>query len=313
MSIQKKIILIFIVLITSIFIGCSNNPKNEESKQIPFDFSDSLKIDSSLKEGTEESNTIRFAVSAISSPKETFTYYNDMVKYIEKETGMRVELVQRKTYKEINNLLKNGYADIAIVCSGGYIYGVVDSAYKLLVVPLRDGKKHYYAYIIAHNDSDIEDFQDLKGKKFAFTDPLSTSGKIYPIKRLNDNKSTPDNYFSSYTFTYAHDNSIQLVAKKIVDGAAVNSLVFDYLRITSPERTKNIKVVERSESFAMPPVVVSNHLSENTIRKLEEIFLNLHKDSSSKKVLEQLMVDKYVKDNDSIYSSVRKLAGFNDM
>jgi phosphonate transport system substrate-binding protein len=205
--------------------------------------------------------------------------------------------------------MKENKADIAIVCSGNFVYGMADSAFKLLVVPEWKGQRHYNTYIITHKNSGIKSFVDLKGKRFAFTDPLSTSGRLYPTKRLREMDSTSDEFFESTVYTYAHDNSIQLVAKQVVDGASVNSLVFDYLATASPDRVKDITIIETSEPHAMPPIVISNKLPKELENRLIDIFLNIHKDKGSQAVLEKLMVDRYVLSNDSIFDSVRELAG----
>lgn len=287
--------------------GCANKENSSISKEAPFSFSDTVKIDNKINSPDSPPETIKIAVSAISSPRETFTYYEEMFRYIEKKLGMRVMMVQRKTYKEVNDLLKLNEVDLAFVCSGGYVYGVADSAFKLLVVPERDGLRKYQTYIIVNDNSDIQNFEELKGKRFAFTDPLSTSGTIYPSKRIEELGSNPNDFFANYTYTYAHDNSIQLVAKQMVDGAAVNSLVFDYLNTVSPERTKNIRIIEKSEWHGMPPVVISYGVKVELRKELETIFLNIHEDEGSKKVLEKLMVDKYIKESDTIFTSVRDM------
>lgn len=307
MSSNRVILLMTIMLMLGVFGGCANKENNSSSKETPFSFSDTVKIDNKINSPNSPTKTIKIAVSAISSPRETFTYYEEMFRYMEKKLGMRVMMVQRKTYKEVNDLLKLNEVDLAFVCSGGYVYGVADSAFNLLVVPERDGLRKYQTYIIVHEDSGIQHFEDLRGKRFAFTDPLSTSGTIYPSKRLEELGSNPNDFFARHTFTYAHDNSIQLVAKQMVDGAAVNSLVFDYLKTVSPERTKNIKIIEKSEWHGMPPVVISYGVNDELKQELETIFLHIHEDEGSKRVLEKLMVDKYVKDSDTLFNSVRDL------
>jgi phosphonate transport system substrate-binding protein len=281
-----------------------------DGKYIKFNFNDTVRIESKETSPNNNPLSLKIAVSAISSPRETYSYYEEMFRYIEEEVGVKVEMVQRKTYEEINNLLKLNQVDVAFVCSGGYIYGELDSAFKLLVVPERDGLQRYYTYIISHEDSQLNKFEDLRGKKFAFTDPLSTSGALYPLKRLKQLGTNENNFFSSFTYTHAHDNSIQLVAKRLVDGAAVNSLVFDYIAKHSPEKTKNIRIIEISESYGMPPIVISHGVSDEMRLKIEKIFLNIHFDTGSKKILERLMVDKYTSGTDTIYKSVRELVNF---
>ena len=59
---------------------------------------------------------LRVAIAAMISPKETFVSYQDLMTYIAKRSGMEVELVQRKKYEEVNDLLEKNEIDLAFVC-----------------------------------------------------------------------------------------------------------------------------------------------------------------------------------------------------
>lgn len=289
--------------------GCSENPSRKNSNSVLFSFTDTVRIDSTHRIGLNNTNALRVAISAISSPRETFNAYHDMLTHIEEQLGQKVIMIQRKTYQEINDLMRQNKADVAIVCSGNYVFGKENAAFKLLVVPEWNGQKLYNTYIIVNKHSGIKSFEDLKGKRFAFTDPLSTSGKLYPNKRVSDFNSSISEFFESTIYTYAHDNSIQLVAKQMVDGASVNSLVFDYLVSSFPQRVKDIIIIEKSAPHAMPPVVISNSLPAQTETKLKNIFLEMHKNDGSKSVMELLQVDRYVIGHDTMFNGVRDLAG----
>ena len=258
-------------------------------------------------EADQTRGELRIAVAAITSPRETFRYYEEMFGYISANTGMKVTMIQRKTYSEINQLAATNQIDVAFICSGGYISGIADTAFRLLVIPERNGRRTYQSYIITHEGSGIVEFEDFKGRSFAFTDPLSTAGKLYPEKRLRDMSQTAESFFHRSIYTYAHDNSIQLVGRRMVDGAAVNSLVYEYVAYNTPERVRNIRIIERSEWFAMPPVVVSNSLPETTVDMLEKLFLEMHLDEGNRSVLERIMVDRYIKAEDDDFRSVRDL------
>ena len=311
---KYRVILVLTTTIIYFLInGCSSKENSSQSKSESFNFRDTVKIESVDMSNDSLVNSLRIAVAAITSPRETFTYYEQMFKYIEEQLGMKVLMIQRKTYKEVNDLLKTNEVDIAFICSGGYVHGIADSAFKLLVVPERDGLRKYQTYIIVHRNSNFQSLEELKGKRFAFTDPLSTAGTLYPTRRIKDLNSNPKDFFSSFIYTYAHDNSIQLVAKQMVDGASVNSLVFDFLKIVSPERTKNIRIIETSEWHGMPPVVIAHGVDDEFKTRIQNIFLNIHRDEGSKKVLERLMVDRYVIESDTIYRSVRDLVDFENI
>ena len=110
---KNKLLIIFLSIIF-IFSGEKNENK------IKINMKNILKTDS-IKIADE--NKIRVAVSAMVSPKSTFKYYKEILDYIGKKLGKEVELVQRKSYHEVNKLLENKEIDFAFVCSGPYVTG----------------------------------------------------------------------------------------------------------------------------------------------------------------------------------------------
>jgi phosphonate transport system substrate-binding protein len=158
-----------------------------------------------------------------------------------------------------------------------------------------------------HVDSPFKTLDDLRGKTFAFTDPQSNTGKLVPTYMLAKMKETPDSFFGKYIFTYAHDKSIKAVADKIVSGAAVDSLIWDFYNKTNPDITAKTKLILKSPPYGIPPVVVSSGIDSKTKNKLKNIFLNLHKNEEGKRILKGMLIDKFVKIEDKSYHSIRKM------
>lgn len=154
--------------------------------------------------------SLDIAVAGMISPKETLVSYRDMLDYIFAKMDLPLNLVQRDTYSEINNLVQQEDVEMAFVCTGAYTEGKRNFGMELLVVPQMYGETNYYSYIIVPADSSAMTFEDLRGKKFAFTDPLSNSGKLAPTYMLARMSETPESFFSSYIFTYSRDLSVFL-------------------------------------------------------------------------------------------------------
>ncbi|VAW26379.1 hypothetical protein MNBD_BACTEROID04-1606 [hydrothermal vent metagenome] len=232
-------------------------------------------------------------------------YYQDLFTYMSNNLDYDIEFLQRKTYKEVNDLLINNKVDLAIICSGAYIDASVKDNIEILTVPVVDGKPFYQSFIIVNKDSKLEKFTDLKNKKFAFTDPISNTGTLYAkwlVKNMGENV---DNYFSKTIYTYAHDISMQLVSKGIVDGASIDGLIFNYIKKHEPERIKNLKIIKKSELFGIPPVVIPNNLDYQLKSKLQKMFLNIHKDSLGKSILNKISIDKFIIGKDINYNNIR--------
>lgn len=295
----------FLFFLISLVCFSCNNP-NEPKSVVDFSETDSSNTDTI----TKKTKPVYIAIASMISPKETFIYYNDLVNYVSKEVGHPIFIKQKKTYEEVNELLENGEVDFAFICSGAYVDILKKRKVKLLAVPKVDGELFYNALIIAHKGHGISDFSDFKGHSFAFTDPLSNTGRLFPMMKLAELKKNETDFFSKTTFSYGHDISIQLVNRGIIDGASVHGLIFDYLESYNPERVENIEIIERSERFGIPPVVAPRSLDRKTFEKYQEVFLNIHHDSIGSQILEKLNIDSFEVVGDSLYQNVFILKKF---
>ena len=255
---------------------------------------------------------LRVAIAAMVSPKETFVSYSNLVNYIGKKMGMEVELVQRKDYEEVNALLEKNLLDVAFVCTGAYVAGHDDFGMEILVAPVTQGRTVYYSYVIVPVGSPVHSFEELEGRTFAFTDPLSNTGRLAPAFYLAQMRQTPDRFFKSTVYTYSHDRSIESVAKKLVDGAAVDSLVWDYMNRKNPELTSRTRIISKSDPYGIPPFVVSRAVGPEMKNRLRDVFLKAHEDREGREILAGIMIDKFVVVDDGIYDSVRAMRRWVD-
>ena len=250
---------------------------------------------------------LRIAVGGMITPREGFAYYREFLDYIGAKAGRKIEFIDREKYEEVNQLIRSGDIDVAFVCAGPYVDGHAAFGMELLAAPQAYGKSVYYSYIIAAKDSPIVRFEDLRGKVFAFADPDSNSGRLVPEYMLAVMNETPDGFFKRYIFTYAHDKSIKAVAEGIVDGAAVDSLIWDYADKTNPQYTKMTKIIRKSPPYGIPPVVVRPGLDPGMKSMLKKIFLHAHEDPAGREIMKKMMIDKFVVIQDDAYNSVREM------
>ncbi len=252
-------------------------------------------------------DALRFAVGGMITPKEGFVYYKEFFDYIGKKMGRPVQFVDREKYDEINNMVREEQLDVAFVCGGPYVDGHDEFGMELLVAPQAYGKTVYYSYIIVAKDSPLKSFAELRGKTFAFADPLSNSGKLVPQYMLARMNETPDTFFKNYIYTYAHDTSIKAVAQGVVAGAAVDSLIWEYADRVNPEFTSKTKILVKSPPYGIPPVVVRKGLPAPLKKELRHLFLTADQDTEGRQLLSKMMIDKFVLINDSAYDSIREM------
>jgi phosphonate transport system substrate-binding protein len=259
----------------------------------------------------ENSKTLlRAGVASMITPVSAVKYYHQVVDYIGKKLKMRAEMVHRTTYDEIDVMLENREVDFAFICSAPYVMNNEKFGAELLVAPQVNGKVYYNSNIIVHKDSDIDTFEQLQGRAFVFVDPKSNSGKLYPTYLLAKRDHTPESFFLSQLYSYSHNKSVELVAKKRAEGAAVDSIVYDFMVATGSPYAEQTKVIHRSPQFGIPPVVVPSELPLYLKLSLRSVFLEMHTEPEGKKILEQMRIEKFVEVPDSNYDSIRAMRAF---
>lgn len=251
--------------------------------------------------------TLRVAIAAMISPETTKEYYGELMREIGKRLGRRTVFLQRKTYAEVNRLLELKEVDLAFVCAGPYVDGNQRFGMEILAVPVVDGKSSYRSLTIVHRDSDVRTFDDLKGRRFAFTDPDSNTGHLVPRYVLSQRATTPEVFFSETFFTHSHDNSIRAVATGLADGAAVDSLVWQFINEADSEMAGLTRVIYESPEYGIPPVVVHPNLSADAKRRFKEIFLVLDRDPNIEPLLRKLRIEGFAAGNDAAYDTVRDM------
>ncbi len=298
-----KWLLLICLLFSSLIIGCERH--RDEPIKVSL-----TKTEESTTVHTDDAGkpgTLKIAVSGIISPVETFSLYKELLDYISVKLAMPVEFVQRSTYAEVNNLVKDNKIDAAFVCSGAYVDGHVRFGMEALVAPVVNGESVYYSYIIVPRRSKAASLADLRGKRFAFTDPMSNTGKLAPTYMVKQLGADIDTFFDSYIFTHNHDRSIEMVAYGLVDGAAVDGLIWQYVNRKNPKLTRTTRIIAKSEPYGIPPFVVGNGMDHNLKINLRDLLLNMHRDPGGVKILKKLFIDKFIPADDRSYDSIRKM------
>jgi phosphonate transport system substrate-binding protein len=292
-----------LIIIGGSIISCTNVNKGETV----VDFLDTT---SAGFANDVESKAIYIAIGSMTSPKETYIYYGDLINYISEKLDRPIYIKQKETYEEVNELLRNSEVDFAFICSGAFVEEYKNKNVKLLVAPVIQQKSTYRAYIITQKDSKIEWFRDFENKSFAFTDPISTTGRLYPMQLLKKRKKNEKDFFLKTMYTHGHDISIQMVNRGIIDGASVHGLIYDYIALHHPERVENIKIIDKSANFGMPPVVTPASLSSEDFKAYQNIFTDLNNDSIGRAILSNLNIEEYQVVGDTLYKSVFKLKDY---
>lgn len=297
----KRVSFIFLIMFLILLTSCT--PQNETTKINLYsneiqEMSDSAEIDD---------NTLIIAIASVVSPKESLEKYQGLVGYLEEKLAQPVKVIQKQTYGEVNQLLKDGTADITLTCSLAYRIGSKEGYMEGLAAPVVDGENLYQSYIVTNKNNPYDSLDDLKGKRFAFVDPISYSGRLSVLDMLNEKGYMADTFFEKTFYTYSHDYSLLAAANNVVDGAAIDSLLFDQLLLEQNPDIQNLKIIGKGKLAGTPPIVMKENLDPTLKMKLREVILSLEEDPNGQQILRSLDIDKYADVNESNYKVIDDL------
>ena len=251
-------------------------------------------------------DAVRVAFAALVSPQESFYKYQSLVSYLEDKIGRSIEVVQRQTYQEVNDLLGTGEVDFGFICSLSYVMGLGEGTLQGVAAPVVGGSSFYRSYLLCRTDSGYDMLGDLEGKTFAFTDPLSYTGRLSTLKLLHDQTGADESFFREVFYTYSHDSSVHAVHLGIVDAASVDGLVYDELAAAQSDLVDNVRVIHKGPAAGMPPVVASA-LADGGLRKAyQDALLGMAADERGWAVLDGLGYDCFEVPDDANYEVIRE-------
>ena len=244
-----------------------------------------------------------------------------IVQILEKKLAVEIQPFVATDYTGVVEALRANKLDIAFLSPASYVLAKSEANVRVVLKSHRKGSASYYAAIITHADSGITKLQDLRNKTFAFGDPLSTTGHIFPKKMLKESGIDPTKDFKSVIFSGGHDATVLAVLNRKVDAGATFANFTDgkdaawvqYLK--DPKEQKKIRAIAYSEPIPADNLVVNANLDAGLTDKITEIFLEISRDVEGKKMLRDLyQIDGFVAATDQDYDSVREafgIAGIN--
>lgn len=227
--------------------------------------------------------------------------------YLEHNTPLDVSIIFSKTYAQMVSHIENKTVDVAYVCNSTFTKLHNNGTGQLLAIPIVNGSDQYYAYIITRKDAPYTKLEDFEDKIFAFTDPDSNSGSIAPKYYLNQLGLKDESFFHRSIYTFEHGESIKAVLEGFVDGASVDSIVYQTFMQKYPEAKDKLKIIQTLGPFANSPIVVRSGLDEHLFQILQDAFVNMHLNDEGKAILKKLSLDRFDLPGDQNYDEVFKM------
>ncbi len=251
--------------------------------------------------------SVRFGLTAV-VVRENLRFLDQWAVYLGRKLNRRVEFVRRRSYREIMDMLSAGSLDFAWICGFPYIQKRDPEFLRLLSVPVYKGKPLYRSLFIVNSDSPYKTLDELKGKVFAFSDPESNSGFLYPQSVLAEKGVTADNFFRQTLFTFNHAETVEAVAEQVADGGAVDSYIWEYMKKFNPDIASKTRVIHQSPLFGFPPLVSRIGVDKAIVERMQQTLIGMKNDLEGRNLLGGLNLDSFGDFPPSLFDSIRKMA-----
>lgn len=214
--------------------------------------------------------------------------------YVQDLLGVETKIFTPADYDGVIQGLLGGSIDLAWLGASAYAKTYLTNPEAVDVVLVKtnlDGSFSYHSIGFARKDSGIASLEDMKGKKFGFGDPNSTSGYLIPsIEIPQQTGSSMENgaYFGEVVFTGGHEQTIVAVKNGDVDGGVTwadgqgewidgyNSGALRKAVDAGLVDMNDLVEIWRSKPIPEGPIVLRRALPDDVKEKVTQLLKDMH-------------------------------------
>ncbi|HEY1844698.1 MAG TPA: phosphonate ABC transporter substrate-binding protein [Buttiauxella sp.] len=265
----------------------------------------------------EQEKSLNFGIISTESQQNLKPQWDPFLKDMEKKLGMKVNAFFAPDYAGIIQGMRFNKVDIAWYGNLSAMEAVDRANGQVFAQTVAaDGSPGYWSVLIVNKDSPINNLSDMLAKRkdltFGNGDPNSTSGYLVPGYYVFAKNNVAVSDFKR-SVNANHETNALAVANRQVDVATNNTENMDRLKLTAPEKYKDLKVIWKSPLIPGDPIVWRKNLSEATKDKIYDFFMSYGKTPEEAQVLKGLTWAPFRPSSDLQLVPIRQLALFKQM
>ncbi|EFQ24612.1 methyl-accepting chemotaxis sensory transducer [Aminomonas paucivorans DSM 12260] len=238
------------------------------------------------------------------APEHIRKTYGVAAEALARRLGRKVRVFVSSDYHALGDWVREGVLDLAWFSPLAYVVAAERVPMQVLAIPRVKGHPSYRGLLLARKDRGIRNLGDLKGKVFAFVDPTSGSGYLYPRVLLQQRGFDPETFFGEVRFLGSHDRVIRAVLAGEVDGGASYTDAWDgaaKVLDLSP-----LQILAQTEEIPKDALAVRRETPPEAAELLRQALLDLTPtDPSAGGALRELGIDGFVPGEDRLYDVLR--------
>lgn len=254
--------------------------------------------------------TVRFGVEPYEAASRLLPVYEDVAKLIADKLGCKVEVQVTTSYNAEIEAMRAGKLEIGEFGPLGYVLAhQVAKAEAVASFSQKDGKPMTYtASIVSWPGSGVTSLKGTEGHSFAFSDPASTSGHLFPAYALQKagidaDKGVKPVYAGSHTATF------EALRNHKVEAGELNSDQITSAQHQGMWQDGMFTTLWQSDPIPQDPIAVRGDLAPALKARLTQILQNLDLKVLPQKDLDVLAGDgkTFVAIDDAAYDGIRDM------
>ncbi len=257
-----------------------------------------------LSPAASAQGVLNFGLVPAEDPRLMITDNQALIDALQQATAIDIKPFVATDYNGVIEALRSRRLDIALL--GPFSYILATTLAELEPVAIPETQKQgptYHSVIVARKDRNIRSLADLRGRTFAFVDPSSTSGHLFPKAAMLRAGLKPDTELRAI-FAGSHDASVIAVQNGKVDAAAVADGLLDAAIARGMVKAEDLVVVWKSEPIPGSPVVMRRDLPEPVKVKIRAAFAGMREIPWSKGTI----IKRWIPATDETFNVVRETA-----
>ena len=225
--------------------------------------------------------TLQVAVIPARSSAEQKQQLESLSAYLQKTLNRPVNVQIAENYDAAVDLLVNEKVEMAYLGALTYLKARERNVHlEPLVLPIEQisGRPWYTGVIVSATSEGIKTLSDLKGKRFAFVSPSSTTGFLMPMDGFQKQGIDPTQDFSGIRYSGSHDKAIANLIEGTVDAIAVEKAVFLKSQREGNLDSSRYQMIWESEPIPTTPIVINTtKFSPEAIIQLKQALVDAPK------------------------------------
>ncbi|HUC17574.1 MAG TPA: phosphate/phosphite/phosphonate ABC transporter substrate-binding protein [Acetobacteraceae bacterium] len=254
--------------------------------------------------------TVRFGVEPYESTAALLPIYNDVGKLIARQVGCPVKIFITTSYNAEIEAMRAGKLEIGEFGPLGYVlaHKVADAQAVATFADSNGQASTYTASIVTWPGSGITTLKGVAGHTFAYSDPDSTSGHLFPAYALKKAGIDPDHGVKAF-YAGSHTASYEAILHHKVQAGEMNSQQIALAKLQNDYDPKNFVVLWQSNPIPIDPVTIYGKLDPALAAKLTAVLQHLDLSSLPPADLKILGAagGKLAPQTDSAYDGIRDL------